>query len=99
MPVQYEGVRQEHMAVRRDAGMFDVSHMGQVETTGPGAEAFLQRMLSNDVTKLATGGAQYALLCRADGGVIDDLFSYRLPGDEPRFLTVTNAANHETDYA
>ena len=99
MPVQYEGVRQEHLAVRQDAGMFDVSHMGQVETTGRDAEAFLQHLLSNDVTKLASGGAQYALLCREDGGVIDDLFSYRLPGDELRFLTVTNAANHDTDYA
>jgi glycine cleavage system T protein (aminomethyltransferase) len=99
MPVQYEGVRQEHMAVREAAGVFDVSHMGQVETSGPDAEAFLQRVLSNDVTKLAEGGAQYALLCREDGGVVDDLFSYRLPGDGQRFLTVTNASNHERDYA
>ena len=99
MPVQYEGVRQEHMAVRAGAGVFDVSHMGEVETRGPGAEAFLQRLLSNDVTKLAEGGAQYSLLCREDGGVLDDLFTYRLPGDGPRFLTVTNASNHERDYA
>ena len=99
MPVQYEGVRQEHLAVRNGAGVFDVSHMGQVETTGPDADAFLQRLVSNDVTKIAEGGAQYALLCREDGGVIDDLFSYRLPGDVPRFLTVTNASNHERDYA
>jgi aminomethyltransferase len=100
MPVQYEGVRQEHLAVRRQAGVFDVSHMGQVETTGAGAEAFLQRMLSNDVAKLAEGGAQYSVLCREDGGVLDDLFTYRLPGDGgPRFLTVTNAANHERDHA
>jgi aminomethyltransferase len=99
MPVQYEGVRREHMAVRQAAGVFDVSHMGQIETTGPDAEAFLQRLLSNDVTKLAAGGAQYSLLCREDGGVLDDLFSYRLPGDEPRFLTVTNASNHERDFA
>jgi aminomethyltransferase len=99
MPVQYEGVRQEHLAVRRHAGVFDVSHMGQVETTGPDAEAFLQRLLSNDVTKLAEGGAQYSLLCREDGGVVDDLFTYRLPGDGPRFLTVTNASNHARDHA
>ncbi len=99
MPVQYEGVRQEHMAVREAAGVFDVSHMGQVETSGPDAEAFLQRLLSNDVTKLAEGGAQYSLLCREDGGVLDDLFTYRLPGDGPRFLTVTNASNHQSDYA
>jgi aminomethyltransferase len=99
MPVQYEGVRQEHMAVRRHAGVFDVSHMGQVETRGPQAEAFLQRLLSNDLTKLAEGGAQYSLLCREDGGTIDDLFTYRLPGDGPRYLTVTNASNHERDFA
>ena len=97
MPVQYEGVRQEHLAVREGAGMFDVSHMGEVETRGPGAEAFLQRLLSNDVSKLADGGAQYSLLCREDGGVLDDLFTYRL-GDD-RYLTVTNAANHDRDHA
>ncbi|MDQ3644365.1 MAG: glycine cleavage system aminomethyltransferase GcvT [Actinomycetota bacterium] len=96
MPVQYEGVRQEHVAVRRKAGVFDVSHMGQVITSGPGAEAFLQHLLSNDVTKLAPGGAQYSVLCTDDGGVIDDLFTYRL---EDRFLTVTNASNHERDHA
>jgi len=99
MPVQYEGVRQEHLAVRRHAGVFDVSHMGEVETSGPDAEAFLQRLLSNDVTNLAEGGAQYSLLCREDGGVLDDLFTYRLPGAQPRFLTVTNASNHERDFA
>ena len=76
--------------------MFDVSHMGEVETTGPDAERFLQRVLSNDVTKIALGGAQYSVLCREDGGVLDDLFTYRL-GDG--FLTVTNAANHERDLA
>src|SRR5438067_8910406 len=78
MPVQYEGIRQEHVAVRTGAGLFDVSHMGQVETRGPDAEAFLQHVLSNDVTKIAEGGAQYSVLCREDGGVLDDLFTYRL---------------------
>ena len=96
MPVQYEGIRAEHVAVRERAGVFDVSHMGEIETTGPDAEAFLQRVLSNDVGKLADGGAQYSVLCQDDGGVLDDLFSYRL-GD--RFLTVTNASNHESDLA
>ena len=96
MPVQYEGIRAEHEAVRERAGVFDVSHMGEIETSGPDAEAFLQRVLSNDVSRLADGGAQYSVLCREDGGVLDDLFSYRL-GD--RFLTVTNASNHETDLA
>jgi aminomethyltransferase len=96
MPVQYEGIRQEHMSVRTSVGMFDVSHMGQIETSGPEAEPFLQRILSNDVTKIAERGAQYSVLCKEDGGVLDDLFTYRL---EDRFLTVTNAANHEKDLA
>jgi aminomethyltransferase len=95
MPVQYEGIREEHLAVRRGAGIFDVSHMGEVETTGPDAQAFLQRVLSNDVSKLAVGGAQYSVLCREDGGVLDDLFTYRL--GEDRYLTVTNASNHVSD--
>jgi aminomethyltransferase len=97
MPVQYEGIRQEHVAVRTGAGMFDVSHMGEIETSGPQAEALLQRLLSNDVTRIAERGAQYSVLCRDDGGVLDDLFTYRLDGE--RFLTVTNAANHERDLA
>ena len=97
MPVQYAGIREEHVAVRRHAGVFDVSHMGEVETTGPDAEAFLQRVLSNDVAKMAEGGAQYSVLCREDGGVLDDLFSYRLA--DGRYLTVTNAANHRRDLA
>jgi aminomethyltransferase len=97
MPVQYEGIRQEHVAVRTDAGVFDVSHMGEIETSGPDAEAFLQRVLSNDVSKLQVGGAQYSVLCRDDGGVLDDLFTYRL--EDGRYLTVTNASNHERDLA
>jgi aminomethyltransferase len=97
MPVTYEGIREEHSAVRTHAGMFDVSHMGQVEVEGPGALGFLQRVLSNDVARVHIGGAQYSCLCNEDGGVIDDLFAYRLGGD--RFLVVTNAANHETDLA
>src|SRR3954447_9563987 len=96
MPVQYEGIRQEHVAVRTGAGVFDVSHMGEIETSGPQAEEFLQRVLSNDVAKIAERGAQYSVLCREDGGVLDDLFTYRLPD---RFVTVTNAANHEKDLA
>src|SRR4051794_22081351 len=84
MPVQYSGIREEHVAVRTTAGIFDVSHMGEIETTGPDAEAFLQRILSNDVTRIAEHGAQYSVLCREDGGVLDDLFSYKLGHD--RFL-------------
>jgi len=97
MPVQYTGVLEEHRTVREAVGVFDVSHMGEVETTGPGASDFLQRVLSNDVAKIALGGAQYSVLCREDGGVLDDLFTYRL-GPE-RYLTVTNAANHAKDLA
>ena len=97
MPVTYEGIREEHSAVRTHVGMFDVSHMGEVEVEGPGALAFLQLVLSNDVAKLEIGGAQYSCLCQEDGGVIDDLFTYRLGGD--RYLIVTNAANHEADLA
>jgi aminomethyltransferase len=98
MPVQYpDGVRAEHMAVRERCGIFDVSHMGEIETVGPGAEALLQRVLSNDVAKIAVGGAQYSVSCNESGGVLDDLFTYRLEPD--RYLTVTNAANHERDLA
>src|SRR4051812_24307696 len=97
MPVQYTGIRDEHVAVRTGAGVFDVSHMGEVETSGPDAQAFLQRVLSNDVSRIAVGGAQYSLLCREDGGVLDDLFTYRL--GEDRYLTVTNASNHARDLA
>jgi len=97
MPVAYEGVREEHVGVRTHAGMFDVSHMGEVEVEGPGALAFLQRVLSNDVAAIAIGGAQYSCLCAEDGGVLDDLFAYRLGGD--RYLIVTNSANHDADLA
>jgi aminomethyltransferase len=97
MPVQYEGIRQEHVAVRTGAGVFDVSHMGEIETCGPQAVEFLQHLLSNDVRRVPVGGAQYALICREDGGILDDLFTYRLA--ERRFLTVTNASNHESDLA
>jgi aminomethyltransferase len=97
MPVQYEGVSAEHLATRATAGVFDVSHMGEIATSGPDAERFLQRLLSNDLTKLQTGGAQYSVLCREDGGVLDDLFTYRLGATD--YLTVTNASNHEKDLA
>jgi aminomethyltransferase len=96
MPVQYAGIREEHVTVRDGVGVFDVSHMGEVETTGPDAEAFLQRVLSNDVSKIAIDGAQYSVLCRENGGVLDDLFTYRHGSG---FLTVTNASNHERDLA
>jgi aminomethyltransferase len=95
MPVQYEGVRPEHVAVRTACGVFDVSHMGEIETRGPGATDLLQSLLSNDVRRVPVGGAQYGVLCREDGGVLDDAFTYRLA--ERHYLTVTNAANHDKD--
>ncbi|MGX6447372.1 glycine cleavage system aminomethyltransferase GcvT [Patulibacter sp. S7RM1-6] len=97
MPVQYAGVKEEHLAVRTGCGVFDVSHMGEIRTSGPDALAFLQRILSNDVAKIAVGGSQYAVLTKEDGGVLDDLFTYRLADDV--YLTVTNASNHEKDLA
>ena len=97
MPVQYTGgIRAEHEAVRGRAGVFDVSHMGEIETRGPQAADFLQHLLSNDVQRLPEGGAQYSVMCHDDGGIVDDLFTYRLAD---HFLTVTNAANHGKDLA
>jgi aminomethyltransferase len=93
MPVQYEGVIPEHKAVRTDAGVFDVSHMGEIEVEGPTARDLLQSMLSNDVDRLEPGDAQYTLLTTERGGIIDDLIVYRL---EPhRYLLVVNAANRD----
>ena len=97
MPLRYDGVIAEHLAVRATAGVFDVSHMGQIETAGPDALALLARICSSDVAAIAIGGAQYGLLLREDGGVLDDVFNYRLEAN--RYLTVTNAANHERDLA
>jgi aminomethyltransferase len=96
MPVQYEGVIQEHRAVRTDAGVFDVSHMGEIEVEGPRATALLQSLLSNDLERLAPGHAQYTLLTNESGGVIDDLIVYRL--EECRYLLVVNASNREADF-
>jgi aminomethyltransferase len=96
MPVQYEGVIQEHRAVRTDAGVFDVSHMGELEVEGPRAHELLQSLLSNDLDKIAPGEAQYTLLTNERGGIIDDLIAYRL--ERCRYLLVVNAANRESDY-
>jgi len=93
MPVQYRGIGAEHLAVRSDCGVFDVSHMGEVETEGAQAKDLLQRLLTNDISKLEVGGAIYSCLCREDGGALDDVFTYRLA--EQHFLTVTNASNHD----
>jgi aminomethyltransferase len=96
MPVQYEGVIAEHRAVRTDAGVFDVSHMGEIEVEGPTARALLQSALSNDIDRVAVGTAQYNLLTTEDGGIVDDLIVYRL--DECRYLLIVNASNREADF-
>ena len=97
MPVQYEGVIPEHVAVRTAAGAFDVSHMGQLHVDGPATESFLQSVLSNDVTRLSDGEAQYTLLTNDQGGVVDDLIVYRL--ESGSYLLVVNAGNREAAYA
>jgi aminomethyltransferase len=97
MPVQYAGVIPEHLAVRRDAGVFDVSHMGELEVEGPRAHDLLQGALSNDLDRIAPGEAQYTLLMNEDGGIVDDLIAYRM--GECSYLLVVNAANRDADYA
>ena len=96
MPVRYEGVIAEHRAVREDCGVFDVSHMGEVEVEGPRARELLQSLLSNDLEKIEPGRAQYTLLTNERGGILDDLIAYEL--DPYRFLLVLNAANREADF-
>src|SRR5581483_6901086 len=96
MPVQYEGVIQEHRAVRTDAGVFDVSHMGEIEVEGPQATTLLQGLLSHDLARIEPGQAQYTLLTNERGGIIDDLIAYRL--GECRYLLIVNASNREADF-
>jgi len=97
MPVQYTSITDEHLAVRSAAGIFDISHMGEVFVGGPGAEAFLNRTLTNDVRKLAPGQGQYTLMCNASGGVVDDLYAYRMNATD--FLLIINASRIEPDVA
>ena len=96
MPVQYEGIKAEHAAVRTRAGLFDVSHMGEVAFRGPQAEEAVQRLVTRDVSRLVVGQAGYAAVCLPDGGTVDDVLVYRTPDD---FLVVVNAANREGDLA
>ncbi|PWU16837.1 MAG: glycine cleavage system protein T [Verrucomicrobia bacterium] len=95
MPVHYTSIMEEHLAVRRAAGLFDISHMGQVSFTGPAAQEFLNRTLTNDTRKLAVGQGQYTLMCNPRGGVIDDLYVYRLEAEE--YLLIVNAARIGAD--
>jgi aminomethyltransferase len=96
MPVQYEGVIPEVRAVRTDAGVFDVSHMGELEVEGPRATELLQATLSNDLNRIGPGQAQYTLLTNERGGIIDDLIVYRL--EQLRYLLIVNAANRDVDF-
>ena len=97
MPVQYTGIIEEHRAVRTRAGLFDVSHMGEVNISGPGALDFIQRLVTNDLRRVAVGQAMYTAMCTPEGGIIDDLLVYHL-GDA-RYLAVVNAANTDGDLA
>ena len=97
MPVQYTSITDEHLAVRSAAGIFDISHMGEVTVSGPGAETFLNSVLTNDIRKLATGEGQYTLMCNERGGVIDDLYAYRL--SVGIYFLVINASRIEPDVA
>ena len=97
MPVQYAGVIAEHLAVRQAAGLFDVSHMGEIEVAGHDALAFLQYATTNDASLLVDGQVQYTALCYPEGGVVDDLTLYRYSAE--RYLLCVNAANIEKDYA
>ena len=96
LPVQFSSIKEEHDAVRNRAGLFDVSHMGEIFVEGPDALEFLQNLLSNDISKIAIGGAQYNAMCYENGGVVDDLLTYKLADNH--YLLCVNAANIEKDF-
>lgn len=97
MPVQYSGVIDEHQAVREAAGLFDVSHMGEVEVSGANALAYIQYLTINDAAKLVDGQVQYSAMCYPEGGVVDDVTLYRF--NESRYLFCVNASNTDKDFA
>jgi aminomethyltransferase len=97
MPVQYRSILEEHKAVRRAAGLFDVSHMGEVDVRGPDAARFLNRLVTNDVARLFPGRVLYSPMCRADGGVVDDLLVYQRASDD--YFLCINAGNIDKDLA
>jgi aminomethyltransferase len=96
MPVQYTGIIEEHKAVRRAAGLFDVSHMGEILVKGPGALPLIQKLITNDATKITIGQALYSPMCYPSGGIVDDLLVYRLGDDE--YWLVVNAGNKDKDF-
>ncbi|MDR2780001.1 MAG: hypothetical protein LBB28_02630 [Synergistaceae bacterium] len=95
LPVQYAGVIAEHMAVREAAGMFDVSHMGEIIYSGKDAFPNVQKIFTGDFARMTDGKARYTLMCNDDGGIIDDVLVYRINGE--KYLVVVNAANREKD--
>jgi len=97
MPVQYSAIMDEHLAVRKAGGLFDICHMGEALVSGPGALEFLNHTLTNDARKLAIGQGQYTLMCNERGGVIDDLYAYRI--GEQEFLLIINASRIDADIA
>src|SRR5688572_2717401 len=97
MPVQYAGIVQEHLAVRNAAGIFDISHMGEITATGSAAADFLNSILTNDIRKLGEGQGQYTLMCNERGGTVDDLYVYRL--SQEAYLLIVNASRIEVDAA
>jgi aminomethyltransferase len=96
LPVQFSSIKEEHEAVRTKAGLFDVSHMGEVEVKGKDSLRFLQKMMTNDISKIANGGAQYTAMCYENGGTVDDLLVYKMEDDH--YLLVVNASNIDKDY-
>jgi aminomethyltransferase len=96
LPVQFSSIKEEHEAVRTRAGLFDVSHMGEIEVKGKDSLAFLQKVMTNDVAKLTDGRAQYSLMCYENGGTVDDLLIYKKADDH--YLLVVNAANTDKDF-
>lgn len=97
MPVQYKGVIEEHCAVREQAGLFDVSHMGEIFVTGVGARDFIQNLITNNITKIGNGQCQYSVCCYEDGGVVDDVIVYQF--NTEKFMVIVNAANVEKDFS
>lgn len=95
LPVQFSSIKEEHLAVRTTAGLFDVSHMGEIEVKGTEAQKYLQKMMTNDVSKVAIGAAQYTAMCYENGGTVDDLLIYKLADEH--FLLVVNASNIDKD--
>ena len=97
MPIQYEGISAEHEAVRTSAGVFDVSHMGEVEFTGPGTLDYLQNLITNDVSSINDNQMLYTFMCYPDGGVVDDIIVYRRKDDS--YMAIINASNIDKDIA